>query len=116
MRRVRTTGAEGEQGTMRTAAMMRGSPAAKSRRGGGGQPAYDPSPTLRAQRLTTAEEIVDSYTERLLAIPLPSIKRELLIRYLLGPEKRFDVTAEGAATRVRTMIDLLCSTPEYQMH
>jgi uncharacterized protein (DUF1800 family) len=96
--------------------MMGGSAASKSRMQGGRQPQFDPLPAIEENRLRTAEQIVDHFAGRLLAVPLSSAKRQELTNYLLNGGDKFDLTSRRAAARVRTMIHLLCSTPEYQMY
>ncbi|MBW7905741.1 MAG: DUF1800 domain-containing protein [Phycisphaerae bacterium] len=81
-----------------------------------GQPAYDALAAVQPRGLTTPEQIVDFYAGHLLAAPLPAAKREELVRYLAGPDGRFTLSAPQAAGRIRTMIHLLLSTPEYQMY
>ncbi len=87
----------------------------ESRRGGDPQPAYNPLPTVQARELATAEVIVDFYVENLLATPLPEEKRAVLIEFL-ADDGRFDVSQEKAGTHIRAMLQLLVSTPEYQLY
>lgn len=89
---------------------------AKSRLVSGEQPAYDALEEVRQNKLETAEQIVDFYAAHLLARPLPSAKRDQLVRYLQGDGPAFDVKSPAAAQRLRTTVHLLCSTPEYQMN
>ena len=96
--------------------MMGGSPASKSRMQGGRQPQFDPLPAIAENGLQTAEQIVAHFVRRLLAVPLSAAKRQELTKYLLNGGETFDLTGRRAAARVRTMIHLLCSTPEYQMY
>lgn len=81
------------------------------------QPAFDPMPYIRASGLRTAQQVVDAFAHHLLAAPLDSYKRELLIAYLNGDEKmgEFSSRHKRAADRVRTMLTLMVSTPEFQM-
>lgn len=87
----------------------------RSRLTAGRQTAYDPLSVLKARNLTTPGEIVDFYCAHLLARPLSAAKRQALMDYL-DQEGRFHVAAREAATQIRQMIHLLCSTPEFQMH
>ncbi len=87
----------------------------KSRLVGQRQPAYDPLPELERRGLKTADAIVDHYLTNLLAVPLAPAKRQELIDYLRDDDF-FDATDRRAAPRVRMMLHLLCSTPEYQMY
>lgn len=77
--------------------------------------AYDPRPELRATGLREPEEIVTFYLEHLLATPLDDVRQALLVQYLQegGP---LEVTSDEGARRVRTLVQLICSTPEYQMN
>jgi uncharacterized protein (DUF1800 family) len=95
--------------------MMMMSPAAKSRTEREMQPAYDGLAVVRAQGLSDAAEIVDYFCENLLAVPLAGGKRDQLAAYL-DDGKRFDVDDRGAKQRLRMMLTLLCSTPEFQMY
>jgi len=79
------------------------------------RPAFDALAPLRAAGISGAEEIVDFYAAHLLAGPLAPAKRERLIEYLTGPDEHFSLDEERAGDRVRTMVHLLCSTPEFQM-
>lgn len=101
---------------MRAMMAAGGSMEAKSRmEGDRRQPAYDPTPALRDNKLTTAEHVVDYYSTALLAAPLDSEKRTALVEYLDGG-KKFDAKAKTAAERVRMMICLMVSTPEFQLY
>ncbi|GMU82330.1 MAG: hypothetical protein AMXMBFR47_22010 [Planctomycetota bacterium] len=95
---------------------MGDTPAEKSRLAGRAQPAFDPMPVVRANSLKSAEDLVDYFSRFLLPRPLHTAKREQLIAYLLDGKPSFDPAAKGAETRIRTMVHLLCSTPEYQMN
>ncbi|MCG3125253.1 MAG: hypothetical protein CHACPFDD_00069 [Phycisphaerae bacterium] len=80
------------------------------------QATYDPLAVVRTEGLSTAEDIVDHSAKRLLANPLPSVKREALVQWLGGEKHDFRADAPDAGRRVRTMLNLLVSTPEYQMN
>lgn len=100
-----------ETGMTRSAA-----PAARSRINGGQQAPFEPASILRNRNLDSAEAVVDFFSERLLAGPLPPEKRELLIQYLLAGGKKFRKEASWSDERVRSMLCLMLSTPEYQMN
>lgn len=87
----------------------------RSRLEGRLQPAFDALAPLRSAGVSSAAEIVDFYAAHLLAGPLAPAKRERLIEYLTGPDGHFSLDEERAGERVRTMVHLLCSTPEFQM-
>lgn len=87
----------------------------RSRMTGAAQPAIDPIPAIRDHDLRTAEQIVDFFSRELLAVPLSGAKRERLIAFL-DNGKTFDPAARGADDRLRQMLALLCSTPEFQLY
>lgn len=91
-------------------------PAARSRVRGGQQPAFDPAPLVRNRNLDSAEAIVDFFADRLLATSLPPNKRETLIQYLLGGGKKFRKDAGWSGDRIRGMLSLMLSTPEFQVN
>lgn len=115
--RMRNAAARAESDPDDEPAMMMsgGGRPAQSRLSGGRQQPYDPMPLLRARELTSAEQVIDFFIAHLLARPLADDKREVLVDFLLGPERRFDLAASDAAARLRTLIHLIVSTPEYQM-
>ncbi len=95
--------------------MMAGALAAKSRLRGGPQPPLDPERLLESRASASADEVVDFLVAHLLAAPLGPGKRDQLVHYLRegGP---LDLSKPASEQRVRTMVHLLCSTPEYQLH
>jgi len=95
--------------------MMMMSPEAKSRTERAPQPAYGVLEIVRAKHLSDAVEIVDYFCETLLAVPFSGGKRDQLAAYL-DDGKRFDVNGRGAERRLRMVVTLLCSTPEFQMY
>ncbi len=80
-----------------------------------GLPPYDPDPLVRGSNLTTAEEVVDFFAARLLAVPLPAGQRDRLVAFA-SQGQPFDLRQNRARRRVRTLIHLLMSTPEYQLY
>ncbi|MBK8914852.1 MAG: DUF1800 domain-containing protein [Phycisphaerales bacterium] len=103
----------GEDNDEQTGAMKTMS--AQSRIAAGKPVAYDPLKSLRGA-VTTPEQIVDFYVRHLLATSLPSIKREQLIDYVRGSGGEFSLSAPGTAERIRTLVQLLTATPEYQLN
>lgn len=97
-------------------AMPSGEMKPKARLQGEAQPAYDPLPVLREHRLSEPGAIVDFYVRHLLAAPLSTPKRDELVKYLVGEDGKFSLSNAGVAPRVRTMLHLLLSTPEFQMN
>ena len=87
---------------------------AKSRNDGGKQPAFDPMPAIREHSLDNSAMVVDYFSRMLLATPLSDDKHEALAAFL-DNGKKFDPAAKNAAERVRLMVCLMCSTPEFQM-
>lgn len=98
------------------AEMKRGAAEPRSRFEPSRQPAFDPTAWLDDAKSASAPEIVDFFAARLLAVPLPASKKEVLVAYLQGGRAPFDPKARNAAARIRTMIHLMCSTPEYQLY
>lgn len=95
--------------------MLRGK-APRTRMGGSRQPAFDPMPMVRDHNLKSAEQIVGFFLDHLLPRPLDERKREQLVAYLNSEKADFDLNAKGAADRVRIVVHLICSTPEYQLN
>lgn len=90
---------------------------ARSRAQGRPQPAIDVAALVHQHSLSSAEEIVDFFVRSYLAVELPSVKREQLIAYLIGDgDRAFDANSRAAAPRLRTLLNLLTSTPEYQLN
>lgn len=87
----------------------------RARRNSDPQPPFDAIGTIRSARLSDAREIVDFFCDRLLAVPLSGAKRDQLVAYLDGGG-RFNLRDRKAADRLRMLVTLICSTPEYQMY
>lgn len=104
----------GDDASMKSDEPMK--PASQPAADDGRQPAFDPVPWLRERNLQSPESIVDFFAKHLLATDLPAEKRQLIIEYLRGTEKRFDVTARRTVDRIRRTIHLICSTPEFQVY
>ena len=66
--------------------------------------------------LTTPKEIVGFFERRLLAVRLPDEQRAKLIAFVAGEDGGFSPAKRMDIHRVRTMIHLLMSTPEYQLY
>lgn len=96
--------------------MMREMKTEASRLNPKAQEPYDASGVVRAAGLETPEAIVAHFESMLLAVRLPGAKREQLIAFLLDGKPQFDVKAREAAGRLRAMVHLMMSTPEYQMN
>src|SRR5262249_22907121 len=79
-------------------------------------PPYAPIEAIRAQKLTTPEEVVDHFVDRLIGRPLSDERRQILIDALKGrlsDRKNLSVAANSEA--VRELILLILATPEYQL-
>ncbi len=81
-----------------------------------GLPAYNPSAIMAERGLTTPKEIVSFFERRLLAVRLPDDQRAKLVAFLAGKDDDFSPSKRKDMHRVRTMIHLLMSTPEYQLY
>ena len=80
------------------------------------QPAYDPMPVLQEQRLSTPEAVVGYYVRRLLQMELPGERKQVLVQALLATGGKFDLNDPATPKRVRAMIHLIMSMPEYQLN
>ena len=69
-------------------------------------------PNLKAE--TTAAEVVDAAIARFLQRPLNPEKRAALIE-VFGDEK-VQIGKPNSDVKIREMVSLLLSTPEYQVH
>jgi hypothetical protein len=92
-------------------AMTASAPATRSRLDGADQPPCDPRKLLAGDEPRTAEAWVDSLMRVLLVAPLSAEKRAALIEYAGEPPLDPD-----DAPRLRRLIHLICSTPEYQTY
>jgi len=81
-----------------------------------GLPAYNPSAILAERGLMTPMEIVGFFTRRLLAVKLPDDHHVKLVAFVAGEDGHFSAAKPKDIQRVRTMIHLLMSTPEYQLY
>ncbi len=80
------------------------------------QPEYDPMPVLREHKLTRPEAVVDHYVRRLLQTELPKERKQVLVQALLATGGGFDVNDPALPRRIRAMIHLIMSMPEYQLN
>ena len=74
------------------------------------------SGALGQRDLKSASQVVDFCANHFLAVPMVSEKRDALVRYLDGPDGRFAPADKDAVSRLRTMLHLLFSTPEFQVY
>ncbi len=77
---------------------------------------YDPMPVIDKYKLTTPQAIVDHYVGRLLPVRLPEDRKQILLRALVADGGTFNLRASDAPDRIRKMIHLVMSTPEYQLN
>ncbi len=78
------------------------------------QPAYDPQATQEAYRLSTPDQIAEHFVRRLLQTPLPEDRMHELLNVLKGVSA--EMTAENRNQRIRDMLLVLMSMPEYQLN
>ncbi len=75
---------------------------------------------VKAKDLSQPDEIVDVLSRTFLAVNLPSTSRAELISYLntdtFGKSSAFDIERWDASRRLKGMLHLLFSTPEYQIN
>ncbi len=76
---------------------------------------YDPASTLRAYGLANSTSVVRHYVNRLLQRDLPPDRFEILLSALREGETPFDVESPDAAERIRALIFLISSMPEFQL-
>lgn len=81
-----------------------------------GLPAYNPSAIMAERGLTTPKEIVGFFARRMLAVKMPDDQRAKLVAFVAGEDGDFSPSKRQDIHRVRTMIHLLMSTPEYQLY
>lgn len=77
------------------------------------QPAYDPLPAVREAGLRSPDQIVAHFTSHLLALPLSTGEKDMLVAYLHADGK-FDLKKPDTAQRIRAVVYLILCTPEYQ--
>ncbi len=87
-----------------------------SRLGGNAQKPYDPFEAVERERLRDPAEIVGYFATRLLASGLSDRKQQVLIDYLSDGASQFDPAKPENVRRLRTLVQLICSTPEYQLN
>ncbi|MGE3182871.1 MAG: DUF1800 family protein, partial [Phycisphaerae bacterium] len=88
----------------------------RTRRGFASQTTFDPLPLMTENNLESAEQVVDFFLGHLLAVPLATEKRAALISYLEDGLTSFDPQVRKYQDRIRTLVYLICSTPEYQLN
>lgn len=75
---------------------------------------------IRDRNLKTADEVVSYFSEHCLSVPLPDETRLELLSHLnhdlIGDESPFVADRWDASRRVKGMLHLFFSTPEYQMN
>ncbi len=82
----------------------------------GPQSAYDPADALRKYRLRTADGLVDHYAQRLLQMSLPRERKAELVAFVELGTETFNENAPDAPDRVRRLVHLILSMPEYQLN
>ncbi len=89
-------------------------PTTRSRGARRPQPACDPAKLLVDSGASSAEDVVDFLASRLLACPLPAEKRAALVDYLAAGAS--DWRRPASLPRLRETVQLLLSSPEYQLN
>jgi len=77
---------------------------------------YDPRPVLERFELHTAEEITDHYVRRLLQRSISQERRQVLVEALSPASRPFQRNARDAAERIRALLTLIMSMPEFQLN
>ncbi|HEY3242917.1 MAG TPA: DUF1800 domain-containing protein, partial [Phycisphaerae bacterium] len=84
------------------------------------QPPYDPLPILESSHLTTPDQVVDHFVQRLLGMPITAQQHEELREVLLGASvDRDDAEMAGwkpSRERVVALLIVIMSMPEYQLN
>lgn len=81
-----------------------------------GLPPYNPMALLAERGLSSPQQIVNFFARRLLAVPPTRELRAKIISFLRGEKDDFSTAQRDDVNRVRTLIHLLMSTPEYQLY
>jgi len=76
---------------------------------------YDPLATLRAAGIASPQAIVRHYVDRLLQREFPQERFEIVLEAFSPADDPFRIDVPDAASRIRNLIRLLMSTPEYQL-
>lgn len=79
------------------------------------QPAYDPMPIIKAEKLKTAGVVVDHFVGRLLQRPIAPERRRALIKAVMPHINRRNIQAPSNTAAMRGLIHLILSMPEYQL-
>jgi uncharacterized protein (DUF1800 family) len=81
-----------------------------------GQKPFDPQPLLAGAQVATPRKAVELFAERLLAVPLADERLEELAGLLIDEHGNYGATSHEQQVRLRVVIHLLMSTPEYQLY
>ena len=77
---------------------------------------YDPMATLKRYKLKTPEQIVRHYVDRLIQVDVPAEKIDILVSVLSPKGQALNrKAAKQTARRIREVIFLIMSMPEYQL-
>jgi hypothetical protein len=65
----------------------------------------------------TPQQVVDVFAKRFLLVPLPVEKRNALVEFLEGKDgsKPLELGGRAAETKLRSLLHLIMSTPEFQV-
>jgi hypothetical protein len=76
---------------------------------------YDPRPTMAAHRLESPDEIVRHYVARLVQRELEPERFAALVEAFSPEQRPFRPEARDAPERIRQLVSLILSLPEYQL-
>ena len=79
------------------------------------QPAYDPMPIIKAEKLMTAGVVVNHFVNRLLQRPIAPERRRALIKAIMPHINRRNIQTPSNTAAMRGLIHLIMSMPEYQL-
>jgi hypothetical protein len=80
------------------------------------QPAWDPMPIVKSLGDASPRDVVRHFASRLLQAPLAEDREATLVAAFSPPDRAFDPAASDAAARVRDLVYLILSMPEYQLN
>lgn len=78
------------------------------------QPLFDPTSILQRERLTSPDQVLNHFIERLLQLPVDPRQRGFLRELLVG-RGRFDAKSADGKRRVVSLVNALLTMPEYQV-
>lgn len=79
------------------------------------QPPYDPTAALVKYKLTSAEQVIDHYIQRLNLVEVGGEQRQILLA-TLNAGKPYDPADPAAVAKIRAAVSLLMTLPAYQLN